>query len=313
MISVILATKDRSEHLARCLDSIIKNSEINFEILVIDQSRNNLSEIVAKTFKKSKIIYHHLNKAKKSEALNLGISMAKGNILAFTDDDCIVSHNWLYSIKKTFQEDKKIKMLFGKSMPYQEKKHPNLVCPSVFTMDSDHVISKPTFHAEKIGFGNNMAIRRDSLLDKSIYFASWLGPGSAAHAAEDAEISLRMLMSGNKIRYNSKILVFHNKWLNEKESFTQMLQYLCGETACYGYYFFKGHAFTKRIIWYNFNDSKNKFKKLLKIMLQKGDVNLQDWIKVFRELFFRSKGMMIGFIQSKKIQLFANNNNDVGG
>ncbi len=128
-------------------------------------------------------------------------------------------------------------MIFGKSLPYKGKKNSNLICPSIFTSDAKRVLVKPVYHASNVGFGNNMAIKKQKK-NYNLFFSNWLGPGTSAYAAEDADIILRFLINKKWIVYDPRMLVFHNRWLTPKENYQQLLKYLCGETACYGYYYF---------------------------------------------------------------------------
>ncbi len=89
MISVLIATKNRPTQLSQCLRSLLLNTYKNFEILVLDQSTTGKTEKYVRALKNKNITYLKLNNPGKSKALNWGISMAKGKILAFTDDDCI--------------------------------------------------------------------------------------------------------------------------------------------------------------------------------------------------------------------------------
>lgn len=310
MISVLIATRNRNEDLAKCLSSILKNKKVNFEILVMDQSSNQLSKLLCDDINDKKIRYYHLQNVSKSFALNTGIKKAKGNILAFTDDDCIVSHHWLNTIDKIFLENKDASVIFGKSLPYKKETNNNLICPSIFTSDSKRIFTKPVYHASNIGFGNNMAIKRQKITHE-LFFSDWLGPGTSAYAAEDADIALRFLINKKKIVYDPKMLVFHNKWLTPKENYQQFLKYLCGETACYGYYYFLGHSFAKSIVKNNFKDSLYQFKYLIKkhCLLYKNS-NEPIFVGTFcLELFYRTKGLIIGLINSLKfkIKLFFKN------
>lgn len=304
MISILIATKNRDKDLANCLNSILKNKRVDFEILVLDQSSNQLSKLLCDGINNKKIRYYHLQNMGKSVSLNTGIQKAKGNILAFTDDDCIVSHNWLNTIDKTFSENKDASAIFGKSLPYKKEVNNNLICPSIFTSDSKRILTKAVYHASNIGFGNNMAIKKQNK-NHEFYFSNWLGPGTSAYAAEDADIALRFLTNKKKIVYDPKILVFHNRWLSPQENYQQLLKYLCGETACYGYYYFLGHSFAKSIVKNNFKDSLYKFKYLIKkYCLQNKDSNEPIFLGTFfLELFFRTKGLIIGFINSLKFKI----------
>ncbi len=95
-ISVIVCTRDRNDKIYQCIDSILKSSYENFELILVDQndipttlSVKNLSR------NKNYVIKHVLDDHKGlSCARNVGISHASGDVIAFTDDDCIVDEHW---------------------------------------------------------------------------------------------------------------------------------------------------------------------------------------------------------------------------
>lgn len=262
MISVIIATKDRPEKLNRCLSSFTHQSEKDFEIVVINQGAH---------FEIDKTVLYHLpsyryihnSKKGKSKALNVGISHARGSILAFTDDDCIASNTWIHTIKNMFRTHEKISAIFGKTVPFEPNKHIHETCPSIFLKKKMSVITRPCIHYEQVGFGNNMAIRA-SVFQKVGKFSEWLGPGSIGSNAEDADIILRMLTRNYQILYCPRMLVSHNKWLNAHELYIQGLSYTCGELACYMYYQRLGHTFPRELVLRNFRDSYTDCKKYCK-------------------------------------------------
>ncbi len=248
-ISVIIATKNRSNQLDRCLNALLNSVIKPLEIIIVDQSTNSKTKDLVFKFNNNSLKYSHLNSNGKSKSLNYAIPLAKGDILAFTDDDCLVSKNWIGAIIKSFKKNKSISLCFGKTLPYQPKKHKNEVCPCTFEKDSDKftITQKPCKHWETVGFGNNMAIKA-SIFKKVGLFKEWLGPGSIGSNAEDAEIINRCLVGGYKIGYEPAMKVHHNKWLNAKEMNKQEWSYICGGMACYGYFAYDGNKFAKKII-----------------------------------------------------------------
>jgi GT2 family glycosyltransferase len=261
-VSVIIATKDRADHLLNCLTSLKKSSFTNFELIIVDQSDNKKInkpiEDILKFFPRVK--YLRSNRTGKSKGLNEAIAFSSASLLAFTDDDCLVDKNWLKTIFETFQKEKKIVGLFGRTNPHQPIKHKGLTCPSTFDHRESKYISQPCKHWEEIGFGNNMAWRRSFFQELGL-FKEWLGPGSIGSNAEDAEIALRALINGKMLLFEPKMRIAHNKWLNKKELQKLELSYLCGEMACYGYLSFLGDKTSKDVLRKNLSNSLFDFKK----------------------------------------------------
>lgn len=246
MISIIIPTKDRQHQLKECVESILKNRYSTFEIIIIDQTQKPLKKIQ----KDNHIHYIHKPGKGRSKAINHGLRKAKGNILAFTDDDCVVASNWLEEIHSFFINNQTCGAVTGQTFPFEPNNHKGLFCPCQNSIKEASFLTKPIHHAE-IGFGNNIAIKK-SVLNSLGNFKEWLGIGSVGLSAEDADIIIRLLLKNQKIGRSPEIKIFHNRWLNQTEKEKVERNYLGGEIACYGYYAFKGHTFAKNIIKRNF-------------------------------------------------------------
>ena len=107
-ISVIIPTYNREEHLINCLLSLFKQTKKPLEILVIDNSDNSYAKKVVNTFEeKFKLqnisIYSFKNSINSGAiARNLGASKAKGDLIAFLDDDVLLDSNYYEEIEKVF-------------------------------------------------------------------------------------------------------------------------------------------------------------------------------------------------------------------
>lgn len=299
-ISVLIPTRNRPEKLKDCLNSVLVNKFRTFEIIVVDQSSDSSTEKAVKHINSKKVIYIRMKARGKSKALNLGLKKTSGEIIAFTDDDCVVSKTWLKNIFLSFQKNKDIIGLFGKILPFEPRLNRGKICPCTFLKKTETIIEKPCLHWKNIGFGGNMSFRKN-VFEKVGNFREWLGPGSCGLAAVDAEFALRVLLCDFKILYNPHIRIYHNCWLSSNDIEKKALFYSCGEVACYGYFAFKGLEFGKVVLKDNFNFSLRKLKVGLKslILFKK---HARGLIKnSLLELFFKLRGFMVGFYFSKQI------------
>lgn len=293
MISIIVATKNRPRLLLKNISSILNNTFIDYEIIIVDQSDFFLKNQYDCVSKLSPKISLYTNKERgKSAAINYGIKKAKGTIVAFTDDDCIVDKNWLMNIYKAFS-NVHIDAVFGDTYPYQSFRHRDKFCPSTMYIP-EHTIYKPEIHYTNIGFGNNMAIRK-SLIRKIGLFKTWLGPGTIGMAAMDADYIIRILRANYTILHSNKLIVYHNKWQTAKEAESQKHTYMCGEVACYGYYAILGESIAKQVCINNFTDSFRELKHSCKKMIQSKRFD-QKLNKEAINFFFRLKGFVIGIV-----------------
>ena len=102
-VSIVICTRNRCEQITSTLDSIFKNAFLYFEVIVIDQSTNESTQIAVQPFLTDpRLIYKRTNTSGLSKARNIGVSEAQGKIIAFTDDDCRVADNWIESIFQEF-------------------------------------------------------------------------------------------------------------------------------------------------------------------------------------------------------------------
>lgn len=103
-ISVIIPTCGRPELLLECVASVLRNNFTNFEVLIIDQdpARNLQVELSRRFPGDSRIIYLFLDTAGASKARNVGIKHARGELIAFVDDDLEVAPDWLRAYVDAF-------------------------------------------------------------------------------------------------------------------------------------------------------------------------------------------------------------------
>lgn len=87
-VSVIVPTCNRPHLIRRTIDSILKQTFQDFEIIVVDDGMKERAEEVVKSFGDSRIRYiHHETNKGGGAARNTGIKVAQGEYIAFLDDD----------------------------------------------------------------------------------------------------------------------------------------------------------------------------------------------------------------------------------
>jgi glycosyltransferase involved in cell wall biosynthesis len=292
-LTVIIATKNRPDKIFFCVQKLLPTITKRCEIIIIDQSDDSQTHNAIKKLHSKCIAYFKICLKGKSAALNFGVTQARGEIIAFTDDDCVVSNNWINEIRSVFDTYPKMSCVTGNTLPYGNI--PSWACPAILKTNFN-IFTKPIYHAQ-IGFGNNMAIRKNIL--KSVGpFKSWLGPGSAAMACEDGEMIQRLLIHGYSILHNPCMLVYHNKRLNTSQLANQDLSYVCGEMACYGYYSLSGYTFAMDVIKNNCIDSLSDVKHIFIHNINRNTTQTDEWKYSVKKLVMRINGFMIGTFYS---------------
>lgn len=96
-VSVVILTFDRPAALRRCLDSLVAQSmsSSTFEVVVVDVSARPAQAIVAEYAGLLSIVHVVVPNAGVAANRNVGAARARGDVLAFLDDDCRADRDWL--------------------------------------------------------------------------------------------------------------------------------------------------------------------------------------------------------------------------
>jgi glucosyl-dolichyl phosphate glucuronosyltransferase len=222
VISVVLCTYNRASSLRRTLESIRKMcvpADLEWELIIVDNhSKDNTREETSAFAESSGLNVRYIWEPRtgKSHALNRGIGEARGEIIAFTDDDVQVSREWLSELARTFSEFDCIGVggrvtavwdgilkpdWFATAGPYFLGLGP--VAPQFERGDRAKEISTPAV-------GANMAFKREAF-EKYGVFRTDMGPGvsRASRLGEDYEFEYRLLDAGEKIIYSPTAVIFH--------------------------------------------------------------------------------------------------------
>lgn len=113
--SVIICTYNRAELLSRALDSLLNQSESDWEAIIIDDgSTDNTKEIVTQYSEKNKSIkyFYHENHGS-GYSKNEGLKNSSGQYITFLDSDDEYIPEHLVSRKNILLENPSLDLLFG--------------------------------------------------------------------------------------------------------------------------------------------------------------------------------------------------------
>ena len=104
-ISIIIPTKNEGTVLGNCLNSIrnLDYEKDNIEVIIVDGHSNDNTVEIAEMYD-CKVVYENIGS--RGGACNVGLRNAEGELVAFTDADCIVPKDWLKNIIKEFKDEK---------------------------------------------------------------------------------------------------------------------------------------------------------------------------------------------------------------
>lgn len=238
-ISVLICTRNRTEHLRRCLDSISESRRRPGEIVVVDQSTDDSTADLVSSSRYSlfPIRYYRIGSIGHTRARNIGIKVSRGEIIAFTDDDCLVDSEWLDRLWAGFT-DHRVACVCGRTKPATHDDRPRQALISTLSCDRYRVF-RGRCNPIGIGRGNNMAFRREDLLRLGA-FNEQIGVGTHVYAGDDIDLFYRILAAGGWIVYLPEAVVHHaqpDEWgsvISKKRGYSISVAAVLGSRVRYG-------------------------------------------------------------------------------
>jgi len=201
-VSIVIPTRRGSDILKRCLDSLFKQdySADAFEIILVSkekldiQKRERISTISGVDF---------------VDARNEGVKNAKGQLIAFVDDDCIMPEDWMSKAVPYFA-DPKVAVVGGPALPFQRDEFSYQVgkylLGSAFTSgfaSTRYKLQKNVQEVHEYGLiAANNVIRKD-------VFESVSGFDAEQVLSEENDLYFRITQQGYKLLYVPEIYVWH--------------------------------------------------------------------------------------------------------
>lgn len=225
--SILIATRNRPQDLAPCLESMVALDHDDYEIVVLDQSTTDESECAAREAVGTPERLRYIRSATvgKSAALNLLVEAARGEILAFTDDDCIAPPDWLRNFERVFAELPDVDIVFGQVTPGQCGTPEEPVHTPCMLLEKRRFLRK----GEIAGMGANMAMRRAAAC--SARYDTRLGPGTELYAAEEGDFFYRAQRAGARAILEPSVTLVHRAGRSYDEWNRVLFCYGTGDAA----------------------------------------------------------------------------------
>jgi glycosyltransferase involved in cell wall biosynthesis len=207
LVSVVVATYNRSNLLEKCLLSILDQTYPHdlFEVTIVDDgSSDDTREVVqnlAKTVEYPKIHYLYQQNSGPGAARNMGINNSKGEIIAFIDDDAVASKDWLEN-----------------ALPYFTKESVAGVEGIIYVRDSQNIPFLGDGSGKKYATGNifyrSFVLKQIGGFDPNFY--------DGFHFREDSDLAFSIIEKGYEIVFAKNVIVIHPKI---EPSFSAMLKF----------------------------------------------------------------------------------------
>ena len=206
--SVVVPFYNRADFLPLVVDALLKQ-DVSVEVIIVDDGSKD------KTFEVSKkypVKYVFQENSGPASARNRGFIESRGDIVAFTDSDCIAKPDWIRRLIEGF-ESEDIGVVAGS---YDIANHESLLACLIH---EEIKWRHKRFGRYIRAFGSyNFAVRRDVFEKTGAFDDSY-----RTASGEDNDLSYRILKAGYKIRFNPDALVAHyhteRLWKYLKEQF----------------------------------------------------------------------------------------------
>jgi glycosyltransferase involved in cell wall biosynthesis len=200
--SLVTATVGRSVELDKLLDSLGKQSCQDFELIVADQNADNRVLERLKDHEGRFPIVHLRCATGLSRARNAALLVARGDIIAFPDDDCWYPQDLLEKVADFFSRNPEFAGLTGRPVDlrgndslgrYSKQEGPVSVRDVWLKANSNSM------------FFTREATQKAGRFDEGL----GVGGGTVYGGAEDVQYVIRTLKAGCRVFYSPKIIVYH--------------------------------------------------------------------------------------------------------
>lgn len=210
--SIAICTRDRPDDLDRCLTSIAKLPDDGQDVLVVDSASNgHATHDIVRRYPGFR--YCREERPGLSVARNRALREARGDIVAFCDDDTAPDPGWLRAIAANFVEPRTM-CVTGLTLPLELEtpaqewfERTNSLSRGYRRVVYDGLNCDPLLVA-RVGAGANMAFRR-TLMGVVGPFDEFLGPGTPTQSGDDSDMFTRILAAGYRIVYEPRALSWH--------------------------------------------------------------------------------------------------------
>jgi len=200
--SIIIPTYNRPKELFGCLQSLTKlhYPRDRFEVIVVDDgSPTPLEKVVSPFLKEIAVTLVSQSNRGPGAARNSGADRAKGDIIAFTDDDCMPAREWLVRLATRFGTVTD-HAIGGRTL----NGLPNNVFSTASQVHVDYLYRYYNVNGNEARFfsSNNLAVPTSLFREMGGFDVSLV-------TGEDREFCDRWLHFGYRMIYDPEVIVYH--------------------------------------------------------------------------------------------------------
>lgn len=259
--SLIICTRNRANQLSATLNSVsaaCKHYAPNqVDVIIVNNGSTDDTQRVVEAWLTrdtiaARCIYE--SKAGLSNARNTGVAHARGDIIAFSDDDCVLADDFFAVAQRYYHADTEPVIRGGKVTLGDPTD-----APYTILLDDRHKVMTDIDSPGGFIIGANMIIPR-SIFDAVGVFDPRFGAGAPFKAAEESDLILRAYRRGFRVEYLPDLCVQHFHGRKDLSDIARLSR---------GYYLGTGAMFIKHItdvklLRFFYWDAKHWLKNLIK-------------------------------------------------
>jgi GT2 family glycosyltransferase len=204
-VSVIVAVRNGEATISKCVRSLLALAYPAYEVIVVDDgSTDGTLALLGEFFSRIRVISLPRNVGP-SEARNIAAKDARGELIAFTDGDCLADARWLAELVRCFRESECAGAGGSQGVPEDESPFGRLVARFLATVGfmTDYM------RAPGVGIA---AVDHNASCNVMYRKAVFLAAGGFLRGfwpGEDVELDFRLRKKGHVLRFNPAARVLH--------------------------------------------------------------------------------------------------------
>lgn len=202
LVSVIIPCYNAENMILRTLEALDRQSVRDFEVILVDDGSQDRTVETAKSFRPKNFKFNVIAEKHTGPAAqrNRGAEKAKGEILLFTDSDCVPDNDWIREMTSPFSDES----IAGVSGTYKTLNNDKLIARfEGYEIEKRHAKMAKKKYTDFIG--SFSAGYRKNIFKR---FGGFSADFKRADA-EDPELSFKIAKAGYKMVFNPKAVVAH--------------------------------------------------------------------------------------------------------
>lgn len=202
-ISVIISTYNRCDLLARAISSILAQEPDTppFELIIVDNNSTDGTKHAVDSFlvRDARVRYIFEKRQGLSYGRNAGLAAAEGQFIIYTDDDVVVTPNWVRKFHEASLRYPDAGFLGGKVLPIWEvEPEPWLdaLAPPLALQDMGNETVKVTLDHQRCLIGACLGIRRATFDKAGLFDPATQRVGDSIGSTEDYDWELNVWKTG---------------------------------------------------------------------------------------------------------------------